>query len=91
MMNLMVESSIALVKSWTDRINREGGVADINIDEYMRSFSGDVISRACFGSNFSKGEQIFLKLRALQEQMSRKLLFNGVPGVRFGIPFLHKN
>nr|POF24202.1 cytochrome p450 [Quercus suber] len=83
MMNLMVESSITLVNSWTNLIESEGGVADVHIDEYMRSFSGDVISRACFGSNYSKGEEIFLKLRELQEQMSKKVLFSGIPVLRY--------
>jgi hypothetical protein len=81
MMNIMVDSSMAVVNSW--RIECEGGVADVHIDEYMRNFSGDVISRACFGSNYSEGEEIFLKLRALQEHMSNKILSNGIPGIRF--------
>uniref|UniRef100_A0A7N2LHN0 Cytochrome P450 n=1 Tax=Quercus lobata TaxID=97700 RepID=A0A7N2LHN0_QUELO len=55
------------VNSWTNLIESEGGVADVHVDEYMRSFSEDVISRACFGSNYSKGEEIFSKLNELQE------------------------
>ena len=86
-MNLMVESSITLVNSWTNLIESEGGVADVHVDEYMRSFSGDVISRACFGSNYSKGEEIFLKLRELQEQVSKKVLFSGIPVLRFDFFF----
>lgn len=82
MMNLIVESTFTLVDSWKTRIEVEGGLAHIKIDEYMRSFSGDVISRACFGSNYCKGEEIFLKLRALQEAMSKKGLSTGVPGMR---------
>ncbi|XP_059435073.1 cytochrome P450 714C2-like [Corylus avellana] len=81
MMNIMVDSSMAVVNSW--RRESEGGVADVNIDEYIRSFSGDVISRACFGTNYAKGEEIFLKLRALQEHMSKKILSNGIPGMRY--------
>ncbi|XP_022764621.1 cytochrome P450 714C2-like [Durio zibethinus] len=83
MMNLMAESSVTLVESWNSKIESEGGVADIMIDDYMRSFSGDVISRACFGSNYSKGEEIFLKLRALKETMSKKTLLGGIPGIRY--------
>jgi hypothetical protein len=87
-MNIMVESSMTLVNLW--RTESEGGVADVHIDEYMRSFSGDVISRACFGSNYSKGEEIFLKLRTLQELMSKKFFSSGIPGMRFDL-FLPKN
>uniref|UniRef100_A0A2N9FED0 Cytochrome P450 n=1 Tax=Fagus sylvatica TaxID=28930 RepID=A0A2N9FED0_FAGSY len=83
MINLITESTSTLLNSWNSMIEKEGGQADIRIEEYMRSFSGDVISRACFGSNFSKGQEIFHKLRALQEAMSKKCLSTGVPGMRY--------
>ncbi|CAB4312311.1 unnamed protein product [Prunus armeniaca] len=82
MINLITESTATLINSWNSRIEAEGGVADIKIDSYIRSFSGDVISRACFGSNYSKGEEIFQKLRNLQEAMSKKIFLTGVPGMR---------
>ncbi|KAL0435158.1 UNVERIFIED_CONTAM: cytochrome [Sesamum radiatum] len=82
MINLIQDSTITLLKSWRNIVEKEGGLADINIDRYMRSFSGDVISGACFGSNYSKGEEIFLKLRALQEATSKKALAVGIPGIR---------
>ncbi|KAF8364680.1 hypothetical protein HHK36_033360 [Tetracentron sinense] len=83
MMNLITESTITLLNSWKNKIDCEGGISDIKIDDYMRNFSGDVISRACFGSSYSKGEEIFLRLRALQEAMSKKTLATGVPGMRY--------
>ncbi|KAJ1422976.1 Cytochrome P450 [Sesbania bispinosa] len=83
MMKIVSESSISLLNLWSSRIEAEGGVADIKIDEYMRTFSGNVISRACFGSNYSKGEEIFLKLRALQEVICWKNMSKGVPGMRY--------
>ncbi|KAK4858583.1 hypothetical protein QYF36_018810 [Acer negundo] len=83
MMNLITESTMMLLTSWNSRIEKEGGIADIKIDGDMRSLSGDLISRACFGSNYSKGEDIFLKLRALQEIMSKKSLSMGIPGMRY--------
>ncbi|XVE99122.1 hypothetical protein REPUB_Repub03eG0169900 [Reevesia pubescens] len=83
MMNLMAQSSITVVDSWNSQIETEGGVADIKIDDYMRSFSGDVISRACFGSNYSKGEEIFLKLRCLKKALSKTFFSTGIPGIRY--------
>ncbi|KAL1547246.1 cytochrome P450 714C2-like protein [Salvia divinorum] len=77
MIGLIQDSSVSLCESWTRLVGEGGGIAEIKIDEYMRSFSGDVISRACFGSNFSKGEEIFLKLRALQEVTSKKVFATG--------------
>ncbi|KAL3517933.1 hypothetical protein ACH5RR_020522 [Cinchona calisaya] len=82
MVSLVQESTITLVNSWKSIIEAENGIADIKIDQHMRSFSGDVISRACFGSNYSKGEEIFKRLRALQEAASKRVLATGVPGMR---------
>ncbi|TQE04624.1 hypothetical protein C1H46_009817 [Malus baccata] len=65
MINLITESTITLINSWNSRIEVEGGISDIKKDSYMGSFSGDAISRACFGSNYSKGEEIFQKLKHL--------------------------
>ena len=85
MVNLITESTCTLLNSWKGRIEAEGGLADIKIDEYLRAFSGDVISRACFGSNFSEGEEIFKSLRALEDAASKKALSTGIPGMRFSL------
>lgn len=74
---------MVLVNSWKDRVEMEGEIADIEIDEYLRSCSGDVISKACFGSNYSNGKEIFLNLRDLLEAMSKKISSAGIPGVRY--------
>ncbi|XP_019073978.1 cytochrome P450 714C2 isoform X2 [Vitis vinifera] len=81
MIGLITESVDTLLNSWRSKIEAEGGIADIRIDEHMKSFSGDVISRACFGGSYTKGEEIFLKLKALQEAMSKKA-FSFIPGMR---------
>lgn len=74
MSSLIADSAITLVNSWKSRIEMaEGGSLDIIVDNDLRSFSGDVISRACFGSNFSKGEEIFHKITALAELLSKKM------------------
>lgn len=86
MMKIVTESSLTLVNSWKSIVSEEagnGGAANIKIDQHMRSFSGDVISKACFGSNYSKGQEIFFKLRALQEAASKKVLSSGIPGMRY--------
>ena len=81
-MNIITESTNTLLDTWRRKIEAEGGKSEVKIDTYMRSFSGDVISRACFGSNYSKGEEIFQKLRCLQEAMSKKVFSTGIPGMR---------
>ena len=86
-MKIMVESTMTVVNSW--RIESGGGVADVHIDEYMKSISGDVIARACLGSNYSKGKERFSKIAALEVHLSKNLFENGIPGMRFD-PFLPK-
>ncbi|XP_027933569.1 cytochrome P450 714C2-like [Vigna unguiculata] len=83
MMNIVRESAVSVVNSWSTRIEAEGGVADIEIDEYMRNFSGNVISKACFGSNYAESEEIFLKFVALQELLSWKNIFRLIPGMSY--------
>ncbi|CAK9176254.1 unnamed protein product [Ilex paraguariensis] len=79
----MVESSTTLVNSWTHRIESVGGVADIEIFKDIRKLSGDIISKACFGSNYFKGEEIFSKRNDLQELVSDKILLSVIPGMRY--------
>ncbi|XP_023890887.2 cytochrome P450 714C2 isoform X2 [Quercus suber] len=81
MVNLMVDSTTSMLRSWESRIENEGGIADIKINDDLRSLSADIISRACFGSNYSQGEEIFLKLKTLQGIMSKGNV--GIPGFRF--------
>ncbi|KAK1375677.1 Triterpene C-23 carboxylase [Heracleum sosnowskyi] len=73
-----------MLDAWNNIIESNGGgiVSDIEIVPHMRSFSGDVISRACFGSNFQQGEEIFSKLRELFELSSTKAFSLGIPGMR---------
>ena len=40
-----------------------------------------IISRACSGSNYTQGEEIFLRLRTLEKIMSKRPL--GIPGLRY--------
>ncbi|KAL4312469.1 hypothetical protein GQ457_01G039030 [Hibiscus cannabinus] len=79
MVGLMVESMQPLVRKWEDSIEAQGGVmADIKVDEDLRGFTADVIAKACFGSSYSKGKDIFFKLRELQTAISKQSFLFGV-------------
>ena len=77
----MFESTTSMIRSWEKEIESAGRIADIEVSERLRGLSGDIISKACFGSSYSEGEHIFLKLRALQTLMSKRLI--GIPGSRY--------
>ncbi|GFZ20016.1 hypothetical protein Acr_28g0007210 [Actinidia rufa] len=81
MTTLVWESATMLLDIWKSRIEAEGGVADIHIDQDLLDFSGDVISRACFGSNYAKGKEIFCKLNVLKDAMAKRIFNIGVPGL----------
>ncbi|XP_073124152.1 cytochrome P450 714A1-like [Henckelia pumila] len=73
MVGLMVESVESLISKWEGYIESQGGnMAEIEVEEDLRSVSADVISKACFGSSFLKGKRVFTKLRTLQKLMSNQ-------------------
>nr|CAB3459190.1 unnamed protein product [Digitaria exilis] len=83
MVNLMIEAANRMLISWEHEVEREGGSAEMVVDEFLRSFSADVISRASFGRNFSEGEEIFNKIRQLQKAMAKQNMLIGIPGSRY--------
>ncbi|XP_040385208.1 uncharacterized protein LOC102704935 isoform X2 [Oryza brachyantha] len=83
MVNLMMEAAVPMLNLWKNDVEDRGGSAEIVVDEFLRNFSADVISRACFGSSFSEGKEIFIKIRQLQTTMAKQNMFIGVPGSRY--------
>ncbi|XVF24432.1 hypothetical protein REPUB_Repub13aG0127400 [Reevesia pubescens] len=83
MMRKIGDSTVTLVNTWNNKIDCEGGVADIKVDDYMRNFSTDVIARACFGSNYAEAEKILLKAKALEDILSKGLLLHGILGLSY--------
>ncbi|XP_058736876.1 cytochrome P450 714C2-like [Vicia villosa] len=81
MVDQIVDSTNIMLRSWESRIERDGVVSEIKIDEDLRSLSADIISKACFGSNYAQGKEIFTKLRDLQGLLSK--ISVGIPGFRY--------
>ncbi|KAJ6831644.1 cytochrome P450 714C2-like [Iris pallida] len=83
LMNLIERSSRKLLESWEDRLEQGGGIADMNVDKDFQSFSADVLSRACFGSDYSKGEEIFSKITTLQVSLPMQSFISRLPGSNY--------
>ncbi|KAI4370328.1 hypothetical protein MLD38_018691 [Melastoma candidum] len=66
MVDLMVGSAEAMTRAWEGKIESEGGMANMRVDDDLRSLAADIIARACFSSSYKHGEEIFTKLRELQ-------------------------
>ncbi|GMH04995.1 hypothetical protein Nepgr_006835 [Nepenthes gracilis] len=86
MVELMREAAEPLLRKWEACIieaEGDGGAAEIEVGEDLRTMSAEVISRACFGSSYSKGKHIFLKLRTLQKLISNQGFLFRRPSFRF--------
>ena len=80
-MHSMIESTQPLLLKWEQIIESHGGgKVEIKVDKDLRGLSADVISRVCFGHSYSKGKEVFSKLRSMQ-----KAMFNHHGGVLFGL------
>ncbi|XP_020574472.1 cytochrome P450 CYP72A219-like [Phalaenopsis equestris] len=71
-----------LISRW-EGLADSAGVLEINIWSELQSFSGDVISRAAFGSSYKEGRRIF-ELQGEQSELvmqSNRTLY--IPGFRY--------
>ncbi|KAL5805445.1 hypothetical protein ACOSQ4_028178 [Xanthoceras sorbifolium] len=92
MVGLMEECTMAMISTWERRLSQSNrlGLAAATLDDHefmvdqdLRGLSADIISRACFGSSYSQGKNIFAKLRGMQEALSHQSLVFGLPNFRF--------
>ncbi|OIW00975.1 hypothetical protein TanjilG_16224 [Lupinus angustifolius] len=83
MINLMVDSTKTVISCWENKVERDGGVSEIKVDEDLQNLSADVIAKACFGSNYNEAKEIFTKLRDIQRAMSTVFSYAGIPGFRY--------
>ena len=66
----MIESAQPILLKWEQTIESQGGAtAEVKVDKDLRGLSADVISRVCFGHSYSKGKEVFSKLRSMQKAM----------------------
>ncbi|XP_050213076.1 cytochrome P450 714A1-like [Mercurialis annua] len=83
MLGLMEESTMELIKAWDSQVKEQGGVADLSVDKDLKSVSADIISRACFGSSYSQGKQIFSKIDLLIGAIAKPSMLFGFSNFRF--------
>ncbi|XP_068668832.1 cytochrome P450 714C2-like [Aristolochia californica] len=83
MTDMMLESLKTLTDGWEKRVDSASGVVDMNVDSDLRTYTADVISKACFGSSFNEGKEIFSQLKTLQIALSKQTGDIGIPGLRY--------
>ncbi|KAL3714940.1 hypothetical protein ACJRO7_006791 [Eucalyptus globulus] len=72
MVDMMVESVIPVLEKWESQMEEAGGVASVRIDEDLKSLSAEMISKACLGSNYIIGSEIFYKMLVIQDLQSKQ-------------------
>ncbi|KAG6406044.1 hypothetical protein SASPL_133640 [Salvia splendens] len=77
MTNLIEQSTLVLIDPWKGLIDAEGGKTDIKIDDYLKKFSGEVISRACFGSSYAEGGTSFSQTCCASTNYSHERILSG--------------
>ena len=78
MIGLIEDATVPVLQAWENILDSTGGSKEIYVDRYLRNFSADVIARACFGSSFAKGKDIFCKIRQLPKAISQLDTFVGL-------------
>ncbi|KAL6896622.1 hypothetical protein ACP4OV_007194 [Aristida adscensionis] len=88
MVGLMASSARALVESWEERLLHQpefggvnGSALELKVDDDIRAYSADVISRTCFGSSYVRGKEIFAMIRELQKTVAKPSLLAEMTGL----------
>jgi cytochrome P450 family 714 subfamily C len=85
MVDVVIDRAYALTEDWSKLIENGGGKAEIMVQNYLASFSGNIISRVCFGDSYGKGDMVLSKLSELQAAGSKSSFINAIPGARYVI------
>ncbi|OWM78649.1 hypothetical protein CDL15_Pgr002820 [Punica granatum] len=83
MMKMMIESVTQLMGKWEAKVEGGGGIATLQVDEDLRNLSAEVISKTCFGNNYSHGMEIFSKMLEILDLLSKQYSSVGIPGQKY--------
>ncbi|KAL0924336.1 hypothetical protein M5K25_005152 [Dendrobium thyrsiflorum] len=72
-----------LISRWEELADSSGRVFDIDVWSEFQNFSGDVISRAAFGSSYKEGRRIFELQKEQTELVVQAARTLYIPGFRF--------
>ncbi|KAK9059917.1 hypothetical protein SSX86_020621 [Deinandra increscens subsp. villosa] len=71
-----------MIDKWEEILTEEGS-CEVDVWQYLQTFSSDVISRTAFGSSFEEGRNIFELQRELAELVIPAINSVYIPGSRF--------
>ncbi|KAG9455247.1 hypothetical protein H6P81_008151 [Aristolochia fimbriata] len=76
-------SSMELISKWNDMVDAQGGSCEVDVWPEFQNFTGDVISRTAFGSDYREGRPIF-ELQSEQAELLHKTITSPYfPGLEY--------
>ncbi|KAJ0085991.1 hypothetical protein Patl1_07257 [Pistacia atlantica] len=72
-----------LIEKWDKSVMESGGSCELDVFKEFQNFTGDVISRAAFGSSFEEGRTIFLLQQEQAKLLVPCLVYEKFPLFRF--------
>jgi hypothetical protein len=61
-----------------------GGNVELEVSDYMKHVTADIIALTAFGSNYEKGKKVFEQVTLIKSMDQRdKQQFNAIPGYKF--------
>jgi hypothetical protein len=81
----MEKSASSMVDEWEKKVKDGGGNVELEVGDYMKHVTADIIARTAFGSNYEKGKKVFeeqVTLLDLTDQRNKQR-FSAIPGYRF--------
>ncbi|KAK1368937.1 hypothetical protein POM88_035029 [Heracleum sosnowskyi] len=90
MLSIVLESGNALTKSWEKLVEAEGGIADIRVDDYVKTFTSSIFSNVMFGRYEAAEKVLFSKCRDLMEVSGSPTVVDGRPFSRFYPTKIHR-
>lgn len=83
MLGHMEGSTLEIVQKWERLINEsKDKVVEIVIENDLKVLSENIISKACFGSDYTQGKYIFEKLAGMQNKLSKTSTLLGYLNLR---------
>ncbi|KAK1368929.1 Secologanin synthase [Heracleum sosnowskyi] len=83
MLSIVLESGNTLVESWEKLVETEDGMADIRIDDYVKTFTSSIFSNVMFGRYEAAEKVLFSKFKDLMEVSGSPTIVDGRPFHRF--------
>ncbi|CAM6033945.1 unnamed protein product [Sphagnum compactum] len=83
MVGAMVKCASSIADEWEMRVQHDGGCVELEVGDYMRYVTADIIAHTAFGSSYEKGRKVFDQQLKPKSPQASEFPYNTVPLLRF--------